>query len=160
LVVPVPVVVTPPGERVNVHVPVDGKPLRTTLPVETVHVGWVIVPIVGAAGVTGCVLITTFADDADVHPSLFVTVKEFVPVGRPEKVVLVPLPVVVAPPGFWVMVQVPVEGNPSNIALPVDTAQVGWVIVPTDGAEGVTGCVFITILSDAGDMQPTELVTV
>lgn len=48
MVVPVPVVVIAPGLRVNVHVPVEGKPLNTTLPVATEHVGWVIVPKVGA----------------------------------------------------------------------------------------------------------------
>ena len=50
VLIPVPVVVTAPGLRVNVHVPVEGSPLNTTLPVATVQVGWVIVPTVGAAG--------------------------------------------------------------------------------------------------------------
>jgi hypothetical protein len=50
VLVPVPFVVTAPGLRVNVHVPVDGNPFNTTLPVATVHVGWVIVPAVGAVG--------------------------------------------------------------------------------------------------------------
>jgi hypothetical protein len=36
MVVPVPLpVVIPPGVRVNVHVPLAGKPLSTTLPVGT-----------------------------------------------------------------------------------------------------------------------------
>ena len=39
VLVPVPVVVVPPGVRVNVHVPEEGKPLKTTLPVRIVHVG-------------------------------------------------------------------------------------------------------------------------
>ena len=51
VLVPVPVVVTAPGERVNVQVPEDGNPLSTTLPVATSHVGWVIVPTTGGAGV-------------------------------------------------------------------------------------------------------------
>jgi hypothetical protein len=38
--------------------------------------------------------------------------------------------------------------------------QVGEVIVPTDGADGVGGCVFITISADDAEVQPTELVTV
>ena len=38
VLVPVPVVV-PPGVRVRVHVPDDGKPFRITLPVATKHVG-------------------------------------------------------------------------------------------------------------------------
>jgi hypothetical protein len=50
VLVPVPVVTTPPGERVSVHSPDEGRPLSATLPVATVHVGWVMVPIVGAAG--------------------------------------------------------------------------------------------------------------
>lgn len=47
--VPVPVD-CPPGVCVRVHVPVDGSPLRMTLPVATAQVGCVLVPIVGAAG--------------------------------------------------------------------------------------------------------------
>ena len=50
---------------------------------------------------------------------------------------LVPEPVVVVPPGDLVNVQVPVAGNPDKTTLPVATAQVGWVIVPTVGAVGV-----------------------
>lgn len=45
-----PVVVAPPGERVNVHEP-DGKSFNITEPVATVQVGCVITPIVGAVGV-------------------------------------------------------------------------------------------------------------
>ena len=37
--VPDPVVVTAPGVLVKVHVPVEGKPFKTTLPVTTAHVG-------------------------------------------------------------------------------------------------------------------------
>jgi len=48
---PVPLVKTAPGFRVKVHVPVTGKPLSTTLPVETEHVRFVINPIVGADGI-------------------------------------------------------------------------------------------------------------
>jgi hypothetical protein len=40
-----------PGLRVNVHVPVDGNPLRLTLPVPNEQVGGVIVPITGAEGI-------------------------------------------------------------------------------------------------------------
>jgi hypothetical protein len=50
LLVPVPVVVVPPGVLVNVHVPVAGKPFNTTLPVDRAQVGCVIVPTLGAAG--------------------------------------------------------------------------------------------------------------
>ena len=37
--VPVPVVVTPPGDLVNVQVPAEGKPPNTTLPVASAQVG-------------------------------------------------------------------------------------------------------------------------
>jgi hypothetical protein len=67
--------VTPPGVRVKTHVPVAGKPVNTTLPVGTVTVGCVIVPITGASGGTGCAGITTFEEGTDKHPSFDVTVK-------------------------------------------------------------------------------------
>ena len=74
LLVPVPVVVVPPGVLVNVQVPVAGKPFKTTLPVDVVHVGCVIIPIVGAVGAAGCVLMTTLADAIEIHPDALVTV--------------------------------------------------------------------------------------
>jgi len=45
------VVVVPPGDLVNVHVPVAGSPDNTTLPVARAQVGWVLVPTIGAVGV-------------------------------------------------------------------------------------------------------------
>ena len=72
--VPVPVVVVPPGDIVNVHVPVAGRPFKTTLPVVKTSVGWVIVPTIGAVGVAGWALITTLADAAEIHPEALVTV--------------------------------------------------------------------------------------
>jgi hypothetical protein len=53
VLVPVPVVVVPPGVRVKVHVPDDGKPLNNILPVITLQVGCVMVPTTGAVGVIG-----------------------------------------------------------------------------------------------------------
>lgn len=53
VLVSVPVVVVPPGERVSVQVPVAGSPVSTTLPVETLHEGCVMVSTTGAVGVTG-----------------------------------------------------------------------------------------------------------
>lgn len=50
VLVPVPVVFTSPGYLVKVHVPDEGKPLNSTLPVATSHVGCVTVPISGAEG--------------------------------------------------------------------------------------------------------------
>jgi hypothetical protein len=75
-------------------------------------------------------------------------------------VVLVPVPVLVVPPGVRVKVQLPVAGKPFRITLPVDTEQVGWVIVPTVGAVGVAGWVLITTLAEAGEIQPEALVIV
>jgi hypothetical protein len=71
---PVPVVVTAPGNRVRVQVPVAGNPFKTTLPDGTENVGWVIVPREGVAGAAGWAGITTFTDGTDKHPSAVVTV--------------------------------------------------------------------------------------
>jgi hypothetical protein len=35
------------------------------------------------------------------------------------------------------MVQMPDEGNPFNTTLPVDTEQLGWIMVPAIGAVGL-----------------------
>ena len=75
-------------------------------------------------------------------------------------VVLVPVPVVAIPPGLRVKVQVPVAGKPFKVTLPVDTEQVGCTIVPTEGAVGIVGAVFITTLADTDDVQPAAFVTV
>ena len=84
-------------------------------------------------------LITADPNEVEVQPSAFVTVKVWVPELSPLKVVLVPLPLVVVPPGLSVTVQVPDAGNPLKATLPVAKPQVGWVIVPTKGAVGVGG---------------------
>ena len=68
-------VVIPPGVLVKVHVPVAGKPFNITFPVATLHVGWVIVPIVGADGVAACALTSTLAEAWEIHPEALVTVK-------------------------------------------------------------------------------------
>ena len=73
VLLPVPVVVMPPGVRVKVHVPL-GRPFSTTLPVDTVQVGWVSVPATGAVGVPGCALIDTVLEAVEVHPDALVTV--------------------------------------------------------------------------------------
>jgi hypothetical protein len=57
-------------------VPVAGNPFNTTLPVETVHVGCVIVPKEGAEGVAGWAFITIFADGGEMQPAALVTVYE------------------------------------------------------------------------------------
>ncbi len=74
LLVPVPVVVVPPGVLVNVHVPVAGKPFKTTLPVAVEQVGCVIVPTVVAVGDDGAASIITLAEAPEIHPASLVTV--------------------------------------------------------------------------------------
>ena len=63
----------------------------------------------------------------------------YVPAGTPVIVLLAPLSEVFTVPGVLVTVHVPVEGNPLNSTLPVETGQVGCVIAPTIGADGVVG---------------------
>ena len=74
---------------------------------------------------------------------------------NPVIVVLVVDPVI--PPGL--IVQFP-AGNPLSATLPVATEQVGWVTVPTIGAEGVAGNGFITALTEANEIHPAAFVTV
>jgi hypothetical protein len=61
-------------------------------------------------------------------------------------------------PGF--KIHVPAAGNPLKTIIPVETEQVGCVIVPTIGAVGVAGWVLITTLADDDELQPEALVTV
>lgn len=82
------------------------------------------------------------------------------PSGRSEIVALVPLPVVVSPPGLRVIVQVPEEGKPFKITLPVDTVQVGCVIVPTEGGEGVELTVKVYVAVAAAQGAPRGLLVV
>ena len=58
----------------SVQFPV-GRPEISTEPVAKAHVGAVIVPVVGAAGVTGCAGIGTFTERTEVQPTELVTVK-------------------------------------------------------------------------------------
>ena len=60
---PLPVDVTPPGDRVTVHVPDEGNPLKGTLPVATAQDGWVEVPTAGGEG-TGFIVIVMVAASA------------------------------------------------------------------------------------------------
>ena len=84
----------------------------------------------------------------------------YVPVERPVIVELVPVPVVDTVPGYLIIVQVPTEGNPARTTLPVAKIHDGGVIVPTKGAEGMDGCVFITTFPDGDETHPVELATV
>lgn len=67
----------------------EGKLFNITLPVATSQVGCVMLPTVKIAGVSGCVLITTFAVGKEIQPSVFVTVKEYVPATRPDNIISV-----------------------------------------------------------------------
>jgi len=89
-------------------------------------------PTVGAIGVAA--VIVMLAAGNEMHPTELVTVNWYVPAAKPDIVVLVPDPVY--PPGFTV--QVP-AGRPLRAILPVDTLQVGCVIVPGTGDGGVNG---------------------
>jgi hypothetical protein len=115
-------------------VPIAGKPSSNTLPVDKVHVGGVIIPTNGTVGISGCGFIRTLVDNPEVHPAELVTVKKYVPGTSPERVVLEVEPII--PPGL--IVQVP-DGRPLSTTLPVPDKQVGCVMVPTTGAEGVDG---------------------
>ena len=68
------------------------------------------------------------------------------------------LPVVVNVLGVLVTVQVP-AGKLLSATLPVATVQVGWVMVPTSGFNGVAGCVFITISAVGMEIQPSAFIT-
>jgi hypothetical protein len=88
VLVPVPVVETPSGVLVNVHVPVAGNPFKITLPVATVQVGWVMVPITGAVGVTGCALtVTNVGTEIQVLSTVDLTKMLCEPAETPAKVV-------------------------------------------------------------------------
>jgi len=124
-VVPEPVVVMFPGPLVRVHVPVPGRPVRVMLPEEVLHVGWVMDDITGDEGVTGWLFIVTFADDGEMHPWEFVTLKEYVPGGTPETAAVEPDPEVVTPPGERVTVQDPEEGRSRRLTVPPGVVQSG-----------------------------------
>ena len=67
-------VVTAPGVLISVQVPVAGNPFKTTLPVASTQVGWVIVPTVGVVGAEGTPFITTLIEATDAHPAALVIV--------------------------------------------------------------------------------------
>lgn len=161
LVVLVPVVVAPLGEAVMVHVPVEGSPLISTLPVGVAQSGSVTVPTIGAVGTDGAGLMVASKEATDAQPLLSATEKVYVFGFKPLTVPVVPLPVIVEPPGDAVMIHVPVFGSPLNCTLPVLTVQVGCVIVPITGAVGVPGAALIVALVvDAAEVHPEALVTV
>ena len=60
------------------------------------------------------------------------------------------------PDGLPVMVQLPVAGKPLKATLPVATVQVGWVIVPTTGAE-MDGALLTTCPPVEATQLPAEV---
>ena len=77
-VVPVPVMVDPPGVAVTVQVPEAGRSLKATLPVEVEHVGWVMVPTVGVVGAPGSLKVA-FTPVAEVQPLAVICKSLYVP---------------------------------------------------------------------------------
>ena len=88
------------------------------------------------------------------------TVKVYVPATRLEIVVPVPVPVVITPPGERVSVQVPVAGKPFKTTLAVETEHVGWVIAPTNGAEGIATTVSENVAVAEAHGRPRGLLVV
>jgi hypothetical protein len=129
--------------------------VRSTVAGEHTAAGFVMIN----TGIPGVEIITSI-EAVEVHPAELVTVNVNTPAGRPVIVLLAPMPVVVTSPGERVIIHVPDGGNPLNTTLPVGTANVGCVIVPTTGAEGVAGCTGIITFADNTDIQPDSLVTV
>jgi hypothetical protein len=105
-------------------------------------------------------LITTFSEATEIHPDEFVTVKVYVPDASSVMVVLVPVPLVVVPPGVLVSVQVPVAGKPLNTTLPVGITHVGCVMPPATGAERDASAALMTTSPDGGEIHPAAFVTV
>ena len=68
--------------------------------------------------------------------------------------VVVPVPTEVMVPGYRVSVHVPLAGNPFISTLPVEEKQVGGVIAPTIGADGISACAVIMMLPDEGEIHP------
>jgi hypothetical protein len=128
-----------------------GKPFKTTDPVATAQVGCVI-SAVGAPGVPKLAVITTFADAEEIQPDASVTVKLYVPATKPVMVVLAVEPVIA--PGL--IVQLP-AGKPLIITLPVANAQVGCVINPAKGAEGMALTISVAIF-DVALFRPVQFV--
>lgn len=73
---------------------------------------------------------------------------------------LVPVPVLITPPGDRVSVQVPEAGNPDSVRLPVGEEHEGWVTGPGTGGDGTDGLGLMTALAEAAETHPSELVTV
>ena len=128
-----------------------GRPLSATLAVAVPQVGCVIVPIVGADGITGAALTTAPLDATEVQVPLLTVKVEVVFAVRPVIVPVVAEPVKL-PDGLPVTVQLP-DGRPVKATLPVCVKQVGCVTAPGTGADGVTGWALTTEPEDADEVQ-------
>jgi hypothetical protein len=132
-----------------------GKPLNITLPVANAHVGSLIVPSNGLAGIPVGVLITTEDEASEVQPDAIVTVKLYVPGTRFEIIVDVPDPEIA--PGL--IVQTPTAGRPLITTLPViEVHDDGCVIAPIAGAAGDPGGEMIITSVEGRDIHPASLV--
>lgn len=98
MLVPVPVYVLPPGVRLIVHVPDDGRPVSCTLPVVRMHVGGVMVPMTGAEGGARTVTVVEAEGEGPPHP-FAVTLIVATPVNEGDHVTVpvVPVPEIVLP---------------------------------------------------------------
>jgi hypothetical protein len=84
---PVPVRVVPPGNAVTVQLPVEGNPLKATLPVTTAQVGCVMVTIIGVGGGEESIKMALTPVD-EVQPLTVICKLLYVPTGA--KIVAVP----------------------------------------------------------------------
>ncbi len=75
MLAPEPVRCTPSGVLVNVQVPVAGRPLKVTLPVDTAQEGCTINPTTGIGRPAGCPGINTSSDVGETQLEAFLTVK-------------------------------------------------------------------------------------
>ena len=73
----------------------------------------------------GAEFMVTSAEDGELQPAEFVTMKLNLPVLRPVMVVVVPVPGNSDPSGDLVIVHLSPAGNPFNTTLPVCNRQVG-----------------------------------
>ena len=103
-------------------------------------------------------MITTLLPPVEIQPAALVTLKVYDPGFILLTVVELVFPVVITPPGFRVIVQFP-AGKPLSTTEPVDTVQVGCVILPAMGADGFSGCAFIEMLIGE-DVQPAVFLAV
>lgn len=69
MLVPEPLLVIPPGFLIKVQFPLEGNPFKTTLPVATEQLVWVIVPMEGVEGTGFTVSVKLAEADSQGEPS-------------------------------------------------------------------------------------------